>query len=167
MPQLRAGDLVLEPLEVRHASEMFPIVRDPELYRFIDHPPPPTLEHLRKLYTRLEGRRSPDDTDHWLNWIVRHGSEAVGVVQATVDPRHEAWVAFMFDRRHQGRGFACRSTLAMMECLTRDYSVERFLATVEAGNARSVRLLERLGFTLAAADEPTELAATERLYVRR
>jgi len=167
MRPLAIDELRLEPLEARHAEEMYEVLRDPALYLHLDSPPPPSAEHLRKLYGRLESRKSDDGADHWLNWVVRHGRAATGFVQATVTPRHDAWIAFVFARAHHGRGFAFRATRAMMDCLTRDYGVERFVATVEADNGPSIRLLERLGFTLAGAVESKDLPPGERLYVRR
>ena len=54
-----------------------------------------------------------------------------------------------------------------MEHLRATCGVIRFLATVEADNERSVRLLQRLGFRAATEAEAREheLSATERLFV--
>lgn len=43
--------------------------------------------------------------------------------------------------------------------------VRSITATVEAGNARSVALLERLRFRDASAERPAARAAGERMYV--
>ena len=162
---LQVGDLVLEPLEARHADEIFEVLRDPELYRHIDERAPQSVAQLRERYARLETCASPDGAEHWLNWVVRHGGLAIGYVQATVTPRRDAWIAFVFGQAYQGRGFASRSTRGMMECLARDFAVERFLASVEEANAPSIRLLERLGFAPASAGESKDRSPTERLYV--
>ena len=47
MQALSAAGLLLEPLTVAHAGEMFTLLSDPELYRHLDHGPPPSLQHLR------------------------------------------------------------------------------------------------------------------------
>jgi ribosomal-protein-alanine N-acetyltransferase len=166
---LRAGELVLEPLVAAHAQAMFEVLRDPSLYRYLDYPPPPSVEHLRGVYERLERRKSPDGVDHWLNWVVRIGEGApVGFVQATVLANRTAWVAYVIGTAHQRRGVATRATRAMVDHLHLDYGVKRFLASVEADNEPSIRLLERLGFSLASPEvaKGHDLTPSERLYVR-
>src|SRR5207248_11438302 len=49
---------------------MFSVLGDPLIYTYLDFPPPPSLEHLSRVYAQLETRRSPDGTEEWLNWIV-------------------------------------------------------------------------------------------------
>ena len=169
MDALSTTELLLEPLVAAHAEAMFEVLVEPELYRHLDYPPPPSVEHLRGLYTRLESRRSPDGSQHWLNWVVRRpGQSPMGYVQATIDPDRTAWLGFVFSSRHWGRGYALQASQAVLEHLASVFGVARACATVEAENQRSVRLLERLG--LHPATEPElqghDLSPTERLFVR-
>lgn len=169
MQWLRTPRLVLEPQTAAHAPAMFRALADPVIYRYLDHPPPPSEEHLRDRLARLESRTSADGREHWLNWvIVPQGGEPVGLVQATVQQDGVAWVAFVLAPAHQGRGYAREATEAMLAHLAAEYGATRFLARVEAGNGPSVRLLERLGFREAGAAEHRghDLTATERLLVR-
>lgn len=169
MEVLRAGELVLEPLTLAHAGPMFELLADPRIYRYLDYGPPPSLAHLRSVYRQLERRVSPDGAEQWLNWVVSApGSGPVGFVQATVVDGHAAWVAYVLGRPHWGRGIAQASVRAMLAHLHDRYGVETLLATVEAENDRSVRLLERLGFGLSdrAPALAPDLAASERLYER-
>jgi RimJ/RimL family protein N-acetyltransferase len=169
MQSITTAQLVLEPLTVAHAEAMFEVLADPEIYRYLDYPPPPSLEHLRRLYTRLESRKSPDGSQLWLNWVVRvPGQAPVGYVQATVIAPGSAWVAYVLSSKHWGRGYAHAAAQAMIEHLNKAYGVSRYLATVEAENQRSIRLLDRLAFRAATADEANGqgLSATERLYLR-
>lgn len=170
MQALATAALTLEPLTAGHAEAMFTILREPALHRHLEHPPPASVEQLRAHYARLETRRSPSGQQLWLNWIVRpHGEAPIGYVQATVVPvRRLAWVGYVLSRHHWGRGHATEATRAMMEHLVEAYGVERFLATVEVRNRRSVRVLDRLGFRAATSPELQghALSPTERLYLR-
>lgn len=169
MQTLTAGSFVLEPLTAAHAEAMFDALADPEIYRYLDYPAAPSLEYLRTRYTKLETRRSADGSEAWLNWVVRVPGEApLGHVQATVLPTGDAWVAYLLNSRHWGRGIAHTAMQAMVEHLAAVYGVKRYMATVEVDNRRSIRLLERLGFRLATVDELRghELTASERLYLR-
>ena len=167
MKRLAAGDLVLEPLTVAHAEAMFPLLADPDLYRYLDYGPPPNVEHVRTVYGKLEARRSPDGTEAWLNWIVLADGKPVGFVQATVTGLR-AWVAYVIGIAHQGKGYARLATAAMIDHLVADHGVSELLASVEADNEPSIRLLEALGFTAGSAEEAAaeDLGPTERLYRR-
>ena len=166
MERLADDGLVLEPLEARHAEAMYRILRDAELYRYLDDPPPASLDALRKRYEYLERRTSPDGSQHWLNWIViPSGGEPIGFVQATVEGA-SASIAYTLARDEWGRGHATRACRLMIGNLLARYGVQRLTAVAEVENARSIRLLERLGFGLATDPGAITLTPTERLFVR-
>ena len=169
MRTLEADGLVLEPLTAAHAEAMFPLLSDPKLYRYIDEAPPPDVEHLRARYAQLETRESADGRQRWLNWVVRlPGGPLLGYVQATVLENGSAWVAYLLGSAHHGRGHATRATAAMLAHLESEYGATRLLANVEADNLPSIRLLQRLGFRAATAEEAArhEPTASERIFVR-
>ena len=121
---------------------MFSLLSDPLIYRYLDFPPPPSLAHLQRVYAQLETRRSPDGAEEWLNWIVLRDGEVIGFVQATIDADRSANVAYVFGSAHWGHGYAIEAVTAMLA----ELDGCKFFATVDAGNARSIRLLEQLGF---------------------
>ena len=71
MQSIDAGELRLEPLTAAHAEAMFEVLVDPEIHRYLDQPAPPSVEHLRDVYERLETRHSRDGRQRWLNWVIR------------------------------------------------------------------------------------------------
>ena len=168
MESLIAGDLRLEPLTVAHADDMFDVLADPSIYTYLDHGPPPSRVHVRDVYARLEARRSPDGAQHWLNWVIREPSGAlVGTVQATLVTKQRAWVAYVLASRYRGLGYGRTATRAMLDHLVAWYGIVECLATVEAANARSIALVEALGFhraTSARADEHA-ITASEMLFI--
>ena len=148
---------------------MFDVLSDEAIYRYLDEAAPASVEHLRHVYAKREARRSPDGSQGWLNWVVRaHGQQLVGLVQATVFTPDSAWIAYVFPSKHWGRGYAHEATESMLAHLAEVYGVDRFLATVEVENERSIRLLDRLGFLRASAHEMVghDLSATELLFLR-
>ena len=169
MQTITAAKLVLEPLTVADADTMFGVLSDPQIYRYLDYGPPPSVEYLRDVYTKLESRKSPDGSQLWLNWVVhQQGAKPMGYVQATVFPSGTAWVAYVLSSKYWGRGYARTATQAMIEHLADAYGTTQYLATVEAENRRSIVLLERLSFLPATPLEAQyfDLSATERLFVR-
>ena len=169
MQTIVTPELTLDPLHTSHAEAMFELLQDSEIYKYLDYSPPVSVEYLRNVYARLEARRSPDGSEAWLNWVIRPREHPpVGYVQATVASNRSAHIAYVLASRYWGHGYAQRAMLAMLEHLASAYDVERCLATVEAGNQRSLRLLERLDFSPAAASDLQRhhLSMTERMFVR-
>ena len=169
MRSLRAGDLVLEPQTAAHAPGMFELLSDPVLAKYLDSAPPPDMGWLTDRFARLESRLSGDGREHWLNWVVcAQAQRPVGFVQATVDPDGSANVAYVLGRAFWGRGWATQATEAMLRELADHYAVRRAFATVDKRNLRSIRLLERLGFSLAPPDKHPQhdVAKGDWLYRR-
>lgn len=166
METLTTARLVLEPLVVAHAPRLFATLSDPAIHRYIDETPPVSVDALAERYARLERRAPPGGGARWLNWVlVDADGSCVGYVQATVEDGI-AWVAWVLGSRWWGRGLATEAVTAMLDHLAAGPDVARFLATVDAGNARSIRLLERLGFTEADAAERAarRVLPADRLY---
>ena len=145
------GDgIVLEPQVAAHAPEMFAVLSDPAIYEF-ENQPPASAALLEQRFRLLESRESPGGGDTWLNWIVRlPGGEAIGYVQATLDDQGSAGIAYVFASRYWGRGLARRSVETMIGELRSHHGARRMSAVLKAANLRSLRLLQRLGFTAAA-----------------
>jgi [ribosomal protein S5]-alanine N-acetyltransferase len=153
MRRLCAALCTLEPQVEAHATEMFEVLSDPAIYQF-EGEAPPSLEALAAGFARKEGRRSPDGTEIWLNWVVRQPSgEAAGYVQATVMPGGHAYVGYEFASRFWRRGIATDALATVFAELASAYGVQRLVALLKSANYRSLALLRKLGFAEAARDE--------------
>jgi [ribosomal protein S5]-alanine N-acetyltransferase len=151
MRSIDAGVLTLEPQTVAHAEQMFVVLSDPAIYEY-ENKPPQSLEWLRERFAKLESRCSSDGKEQWLNWVVRlPTSELVGYVQATVRADGRAAIAYELSSAHWGRGLARKAVQAMLTELAENYCVHRVTAVLKRENRRSLRLLERLGFSPASA----------------
>jgi ribosomal-protein-alanine N-acetyltransferase len=145
MKALGGGDLVLEPQVAAHARALFAVLHQPGVYDFLDDEPPVSLEDWTERLTQLESRRSPDGSEHWLNWVIVHRGEVLGFVQATVSG-DAAMIAYVLGSAHWGKGLASAASALMLDELKASYGVRIVSATVHARNDRSVRLLQGLGF---------------------
>jgi RimJ/RimL family protein N-acetyltransferase len=144
--------LTLEPQTVAHAEEMFAVLSDPAIYEY-ENEPPQSLAWLRNRFSKLESRRSPDGQERWLNWVIRlPTSELIGYVQATVRRNGSATIAYELSSAYWGRSLARQAVQAMICELVEHYKVRRLFAVFKCRNLRSRRLLERLGFSLAAPE---------------
>ena len=149
--------LRLEPQIATHADEMFIILSDPAIYEY-ENAPPSSLEWLRTRYEKLTTRRSADGCEQWLNWVVRlHEGAPMGFVQATIFSDHRAGIAYEFASEYWGHGFASEAVGAMNAELVSQYEVTSFSAVLKGANQRSMRLLKRLGFSLATPVRQKEI----------
>jgi RimJ/RimL family protein N-acetyltransferase len=169
MRSLETPRLLLEPQVAAHAPAMFELLGDPAIYRF-ENAPPTSLDTLRERFAKLQTRRSGDGQEQWLNWVLRrHGGDLVGYVQATVRRDGQAFVAYVLGSAHWGHGLASEAVTAVLAELATQYGVHTALAVFKRANARSRRLLERLGFAPAEATDALRLAvdADEDLMQQR
>ena len=158
MRVIETTTLTLEPQVVAHAAAMFVVLSDPAIYEF-ENAPPASVEWLQERFRKLETRQSADSTEQWLNWVIRLPTSAlIGYVQATIYPSGVAEIAYVLSSAYWGRGLARQAVEAMIGELGAYYNVQSLLATLKRTNYRSLRLLERLGFTLAS---PAQHAAHE------
>jgi RimJ/RimL family protein N-acetyltransferase len=149
MRSVGTRSLTLEPQTVAHAQEMFAVLSDPALYEH-ENAPPRSLAWLHERFARLESRCSADGREQWLNWVIRlPSSELVGYVQATVRADGRAAIAYQLASAYWGRGLARRAVEAMIGELVEHHRVQELTAVLKRENRRSLRLLERLGFTPA------------------
>jgi RimJ/RimL family protein N-acetyltransferase len=121
----RTERLALEPLMVESAEELFAVLDDPELHRYLGGAPL-TRDDLARRYERLATRLSPDGSQVWANWLVRElaTGSAVGTLQATLPaagptagPAEVAWVIGL---ARQGRGLAGEAAQSLVARLESD-----------------------------------------------
>jgi RimJ/RimL family protein N-acetyltransferase len=161
--------LCLEPQIAAHAVEMFAVLSDPAIYEF-ENAPPASVEWLRQRFSRLETRRSPDGSEHWLNWVVRLPSSGlVGYVQATVSAGANAAIAYELSSRYWGMGLGREAVGGMIGALVTDHDVETLSAVLKRANHRSRHLLDRLEFAPGSPAQHVRagVAADELLMTRK
>ena len=150
-PGLLRGDrVVLEPLQVAHASTLAPLLDDPRLHTFIGGTPA-TEAQLVERYRRQVTGWSPDRSERWLNWGVRRPAEdqVVGTVQATVtclEGRLAAEVAWVVATAYQGQGCATDAASTMVQWLRRN-GVAMLVAHVHPDHHASQSVARGLGLT--------------------
>ena len=115
---------------------------------------------MRIRFTKLETRLSADGQEQWLNWVICLASEElIGYVQATVRADGGVLIAYELGSAFWGKGLAHQAVSAMISELVRHYDTRELWAVLKRANHRLMRLLTRLGFTLATAQQHVELEA--------
>jgi len=144
---LETERLILRPLRPEHAATFWDVLRHPEIYEWIDRPPPQTPADIEARFTRIAECIVPGRDDQWLNWTVwrREDEAPLGVVEATVPPFNAPEVAYMFAPSAWGGGYAFEAMQAVLAALSQS-GAGSFKATIDTRNTRSRALLQRLGF---------------------
>jgi ribosomal-protein-alanine N-acetyltransferase len=145
---LHTRRLDLEPLAERHADELWVPLADPRLYTHLPQEPPPSLAALRERFVLLSQRRSPQGDQLWLNWVMRDRGDgrSRGRLQATVTAQGRAWIAYEVFPSFWGQGLATEGCRRMIGWLIDELDVRELVAEVDALNAPSLALLQRLCF---------------------
>jgi RimJ/RimL family protein N-acetyltransferase len=146
--RLESDRIVLEPLRAEHADELAPILDDPALHEFIGGRPA-SAEELRARFSRQAKGRSPDDSERWLNWVVRlrDTSAAVGTTQATVrgdTSGASADLAWVIAAGHQRQGLA-KEAAGLVASWLRGQGVDRLGARIHPDHAASMAVARSIG----------------------
>jgi ribosomal-protein-alanine N-acetyltransferase len=151
---LQTDRLDLEPLIPSHAKLLFPNLRDPRLYEFLDSEPPKSVAILETQYRRWEPRRSPDGTQAWLNWAARlRGGEYIGWFQVTsYENGRRADLAYLVFAGHQRRGYAVEACRAIVHYLRSEKTVRTIRTTIDKRNIASIALAQKLGLRQTGAN---------------
>lgn len=163
--------LVLSPADPAHAPQMWPVLREPELYRWIARDPPRSLAAVEERLQRISARTAAGRADQWLNWTVwlHAGDEAIGIVETTAQPSGAVSVAYLFSPRVWRRGYAAEAVRAVLAALEHA-GARTFEATIDTRNAASRALAAKLGFRLletrASADIIAGEPSTEEVWRR-
>lgn len=151
---LSNAQILLEPLRIDHADEMAAVLGDAALYSFTGGCPPKVGELRRRYATQVVGH-SQDNSQRWLNWVVRRrdNNRAVGFVQATVISHPGglcAQVSWVIDTQQQRRGFAQAAAQLMTDWL-RLHDVVMIVAHIHPEHDASAAVAQRIGL------RPTDL----------
>ena len=132
-------------------DDMLEYHSDPEVVRYIPWPARSRSQVAEALVPRLRQGRV-DAEGEWLVLAMEHRAEhkVIGEVLikcASID-KDEAELGYAMHRGYHGQGLAFEAASAMVHLAIHDLGVRRLTAELDARNAASSRLLERLGFSL-------------------
>ena len=140
--------LQIEALRLDHATSVFPAQLDPSIYQFIPAEPL-SLQELIRQYTFLEGAKSPDGAEHWLNWIafLKDSHTVVGTFQATIPAEGTTSIAYTIFPPFWRQGYATEIGQCLITHIFNTYTPITISAEIDTRNMASIQLVERWGFS--------------------
>ena len=137
-------ELRLEPLDVRHAAELFHALNHPKIGDYIGGPDVTTLSELADRIHHLQRGPTVESGQRWFNFAVLLNSQIVGRVEAT---SHDdiAEIAYLINPLLWGQGLGTEAARLLLSEL-RNVGEKEFWGTCVPENFASARVMERLGF---------------------
>lgn len=150
-PELRSERLVYRDIREEDAETIVRWRSDPEVYRYFNSPHKITLEeHLNWFHRSYLLNRNRFD------WIARSTSgERIGVfgVSRESEESRSAEVNYILAPEHYGKGYASEAIMRLVDFCRDEWRCSCVAAVIHRNNAASIRLAERLGFTLESEAE--------------
>lgn len=147
-PRLETERLALREITADDAGALFEIFTDPDVIRYWSHPPYESVDQANDLIERIQRGVASGEAIEW--GISMRGDEGRLLGKCGFHQWHKnhyrAEMGYSLGRPSWGKGImqeALPRILAFGFQTMRLHSVE---AQVDPGNARSIRVLERLGF---------------------
>ena len=150
--------LSIVPLRAAHAPLLFAHLADPRQYAYVPDAARASVAELWQRFADLERGAPPGSGERWLNWVIslRADGAPLGTLQATVVPaRGRAWIGYALFTHSWGQGYATEGCAWLAAELAQRHAVRELLASVDTRNAKSIALLERLGFERVATAPAT------------
>jgi RimJ/RimL family protein N-acetyltransferase len=140
--------LVLRRFRASDAGTLAAYRSDPDVARYQSWTAPVSLEQARTLVATLAA--GDPDQPGWFQYAVERTGDRVHIGDVGVDlheNRRQAEIGFTLAPAYQRHGYATEAVRAVLDHLFRVRGLHKVFAELDARNAASARLLERVGFT--------------------
>ena len=146
LPELETSRLVLRPLKMKDAKDIFAYASDPDVARYVLWEPHKTVADTRNYirYIRaLYHRGLP------ASWAVtlRESGQVIGTIGFMwySDANSAAEVGYSFSKAHWNMGYATEALRAVIDSVFRTLPVNRLEAQHDVRNPASGRVMEKCG----------------------
>ena len=148
MLELTTGRLLLRPLELVHAEDLFSYRSDVEINKYQSWIPD-GIEEVRD-FIKNKVATTIDVPNTWFQFVIitKEDNKLVGDlgVHFIDEEKAQAELGCTLDKQYHGKGFALESMNAVIDHLFNTMNKHRIHASVDPRNISSVKLMENLGF---------------------
>jgi ribosomal-protein-alanine N-acetyltransferase len=158
--ELRTDRLLLRPFRSRDVDDALEYRDDAEFARYLPHIPQPFTRADAEAFVALN---IAEPWDRSPTFAIVLDDKVIGTVNLEVDVRCGiAMLGFAIGRRHWERGIGTEAARAAVAWALEEFDVAKIWATTDVRNARSRRLLEKLGMKCEGVLRGEELARDGR-----
>lgn len=146
LPQLQTARLLLRPLRLSDAADMFEYASDPEVARYVFWPPHPSIVATREF---LNQQVQLSEHGELTSWAVEHvnDNKMIGMCGFVWwRPEHgKAEIAYAISRKYWNQGLVTEAVNACIECGFNTVQLNRIEARCMPGNIGSERVMQKCG----------------------
>ena len=140
--RIETDRLVLRPLTVEDAADVFEWVGDPVVNRYMPYPVYEAVEEAR------DWIRSIKSGQHEFGFELKETGKVIGAGSVHLNPEENAYeLGYNLNRAYWGRGYATEAARAMIRWAHDVLGVHDFVASHATANAASGRVILKCGFT--------------------
>lgn len=147
MGDIDSRRLLLRPMKMEDAEQMFKVYSDPEVMKYWATPPFTDLASAQKF---VQEDIESDARGDSLNWAItlKPGSEVIGkcILFSHNDSNRRAEIGFILNRLYWRQGLMSEAMVGVINLAFEDLVLHRLEADTDPENAGSLALLEKLGF---------------------
>ena len=104
------------------------------------------------------------DNQYVQYWVVQLEKNSIGVISLIKRDHLEYFdIGFAFLPRFEGKGYAFESTIAVLNLIPKYLDSKHFLAITDSNNVKSIRLIEKLGFSFLKTEAKEDRVS--RIYI--
>jgi RimJ/RimL family protein N-acetyltransferase len=148
MPSYTTGRLLLRPFTPEDFDALFRIYSRADVARFLYQGARSEAE-VRELLGRRVANHAIDRRGATLSLaiLLPEGRELIGdcFVQWTDNEHHQGEIGYVLHPDHHGRGYATEAARTLLRIAFEEAELHRVVGRLEARNAASARVLEKLG----------------------
>lgn len=150
-PLLNTERLVLRPIVIEDAQELFFLRSDKEVMKFLDRPIMQYNEEALQLIQKITTDITNNEGITW-GIALKTGSSLIGTIGfwRIIKEHHRAEIGYMLHPAQQGKGIMQEAITAVIDYGFAGMKLHSIEANVNPGNTNSIRLLERNQFTREA-----------------
>ncbi|MGR4864085.1 GNAT family N-acetyltransferase [Caulobacter sp. LARHSG274] len=144
---LETERLTLSPLTVEDASLVYPFLSDPEVMAHWDRAPIEDPDEVNATVAAQVGEMAERAAFYWAIRLTRTGQFLGYCELVDLDWRHHRGeLGLIVAREAWGQGYATEAVTALLAYCASSLGLKRLTARTQVGDARSERLLLKLGF---------------------
>jgi ribosomal-protein-alanine N-acetyltransferase len=147
--EIRTERLVLRPIAREDLDAFAAMFADPEVVRFIGDGTVATRDESAGWIEASLARNAYEGWD-MRSVLLADVGEVIGrcgLAVRGIEGRTEHEVAYLFERRHWGRGYATEAATAMLDRGLGELGLSRLIALIDHGNEASKGVARKLGMT--------------------
>lgn len=147
-PQLMSEHYLLQDIIKVNPQHLFDLYSHPEVVRYIDMPPLQTKEDALAYIFKAADLFDKQQKVVWAIYD-KEQQNLLGIIRfyGINKEHHFANIGFELNRNYWGKGIISECLQAVLHFLFTHVQFKRIEAQTFVGNERSIKLLERLGFT--------------------